>query len=60
MCIDTNGTSEQLKNRGLSVYQNMSFEDVIQHDIDHLNSLGITVSQNHLHCHYEFTYRYDK
>lgn len=41
MCIDTKGTPEQLKVRGLGSYGNKSFEQVIAAEIEELNSLDI-------------------
>lgn len=42
MCVDPNGTPEQLAVRGMSAYIGKSFDDVINEEIEELNTLGIT------------------
>jgi hypothetical protein len=51
MCIDTNGTPDQLAVRGQSFYKNKSFFEAIKEEINTLNQLGITVSLSLLPVH---------
>ena len=48
MCVDTTGTPEQMKVRGLSSYMGKSFHEVVSQEIDELRQLGITPE-----CSYE-------
>lgn len=43
MAIDTTGTPEQMKLRGLSSYSGKSFEEVIESEIHACNVAGLTV-----------------
>ena len=44
MCLDPQGTPEQIKVRGMSAYAGRSFEDIVTEEIAELKALGITVS----------------
>ena len=43
MCLDPQGTPEQIKVRGMSAYAGRSFEDIIAEEIEELRTLGIDV-----------------
>lgn len=43
MCLDPQGTPEQMKVRGMSAYAGRSFEDIIIEEIAELQALGINV-----------------
>lgn len=47
MCIDTTGTAEQMQLRGMSSYFNKTFEEVIEDEINELQSLGITADSSY-------------
>jgi len=48
MAVDTSGTAEQLKVRGMSSYTGKSFAEVVNKEIEELTNLGITPD-----CSYE-------
>ena len=43
MCLDPQGTPEQIKVRGMSAYAGRTFEEIINKEIAELNDLGINV-----------------
>lgn len=43
MCLDPEGTPEQLKVRGMSSYAGRTFEDIVSEEIAELKELGINV-----------------
>ena len=43
MCLDPQGTPEQIKVRGMSAYAGMSFEKIVAEEIAELEALGINV-----------------
>ena len=43
MCLDPEGTPEQIKVRGMSAYAGRTFEDIVTEEIAELLALGITV-----------------
>lgn len=43
MCLDPQGTPEQIKVRGMSAYAGRSFEDIVTEEIAELKALGIDV-----------------
>ena len=43
MCLDPQGTPEQMKVRGLSAYAGRSFESIVIEEIAELKALGIDV-----------------
>lgn len=51
MCVDQEGTPEQLQVRGMSSYVNKSFEDVIKAEIAELNVLNINPSTSYEYFH---------
>lgn len=44
MCLDPEGTPEQIKVRGMSAYAGRTFEDIVNEEIAELIALGINVS----------------
>ena len=56
MCIDPEGTPEQLQIRGASSYKNKSFEDVIEEEIEELKQLGVVVGYSESDSSEECTY----
>ena len=43
MCLDPEGTPEQIKVRGMSAYAGRTFEEIINEEIAELEELGINV-----------------
>ena len=43
MCLDPEGTPEQIKVRGMSAYAGRTFEDIVNEEIAELIALGISV-----------------
>ncbi len=43
MSIDTSGTEEQQKIRGISSYSSLTFEEVVEREISELAEIGIKV-----------------
>jgi hypothetical protein len=45
MCLDPEGTPEQIKVRGMSAYAGRTFEDIVTEEIAELLAFGITVKK---------------
>jgi hypothetical protein len=46
MCLDPEGTPEQIKVRGMSAYAGRTFEDIVTEEIAELLAFGITVKKH--------------
>ena len=48
MCLDPEGTPEQIKVRGMSAYAGRTFEEIINEEIAELKELGMNVRTEHI------------
>ena len=48
MCLDPEGTPEQIKVRGMSAYAGRTFEEIINEEIAEMKELGINVRTVHI------------